>query len=99
MVLEADMPRYRIWPAIWPLFFTHSSRYRYRFFKTSPLFLELPLFSPAKVLYFVFEISKFCCLQMLTTMYLTWSYESGSNLTVITITSDGLKIYQNTVPL
>ena len=31
--------------------------------------------------------------------YLTWSYESGSNLTVIAITSDGVKICQNTVPL
>ena len=33
-------------------FLTHPSRNRYPFFKTSPLFLELPLFIPAEVLYF-----------------------------------------------
>ena len=49
-----DMSRYRILktPLFGRFFLTHPSRYRYRFFKTSPLFLELPLFITAKVLYF-----------------------------------------------
>ena len=48
------MSRYRILknPLFGRYFLTHPSRYRYRFFKTSPLFLELPLFIAARVLYF-----------------------------------------------
>ena len=57
------------------------------------------IFSVSGVLEQMAGISRTFCLQMLTTTYLTWSYESGSNMTVIAITSDGVKICQNTVPL
>ena len=45
----SDMSRYRIFKSslIGRYFVTHPSRYRYRFFKTTPLTLELPLFIPA----------------------------------------------------
>ena len=53
-VYIAAMSRYRILksPLFGRYFHIDPSCCRYRFFKTSPLFLELPLFITAKVLYF-----------------------------------------------